>query len=318
MFKEVLFLQPKLSPSDLNAMDRQLSSRFASISKKFGKGLVGVLAGGGIAGAALGIVDKLLNPLKETQDAIDRTLKHSDDLVTNAKQFGTTAGKLFKLQLLAKSTGLDEGSLDVLITKFQGAVAEAKADPNKETSVRNFVGKEDTAEAFFQFIQSLQKMTKSQQILVQNEVFGEKQILRMNDFLQTDFADQTKKLGGPTSAQLTPGLNKLNDLNDQKDLLTARREQEDVFKKAGIINEGMIKAQDEALKRADKLENDQIKSYQDLAAISAASNELLNLGKEALLGVTSLVVKVTDLAANVKALSSSRAVRGFMKFFGKE
>lgn len=318
MFKETLLIKPKLEPGDLNSMERSLSKRFGNVAKKFGKGLVGALTGGGIAGLALGLIDKLLNPLKETQDAIDRVLKQGDDIVTNAKQFGTTAGKLFRLQQIAKSTGLDENSLDILITKFQSAVAEAVADPNKQTAVRQFVGQKDTAEAFFEFIQSLQKLSKTQQVLVQQEVFGEKQILKMADFLQTDFAAQTKLVGGPSAEKLTPGLEKLANLNDLKDALEANRTLNDVLKKSSVINADMVRAQNDQAKLDLKRENDQIKSYQDLAAISNASNEILNLVKQGTLGLTSLVVKVTDLTNNVKKLTESRAVKGLLKFIGKD
>lgn len=318
MFKEILWLQPKVTPGDLAKMESSLGRRFTNLAKKFGKGLTAALSGGGIAGLALGLIDKLLNPLKETQEAIDRVLKQGDDIVTNAKQFGTTAGRLFRLQQLAASTGLDQGSLDMLLAKFQTSVAEAAADPNKQTSVRQFVGETDTAEAFFQFIQALQKMEKNQQILVQQEVFGEKQILKMADFLQTDFAAQAKLLGGPTSETLTPGLEKLGAANDLKDALEARRTLTDTLEKSRIINEDMVRAQDEQAKLELQKENNQIKSYEDLAAISAASNEILNLGKEALLGVTSMVVKLTDLTNNVKKMTDSRVMKGFMRLIGKD
>lgn len=317
MFKEILQIIPKLSPSDLTNMERSLGSRFGKIAKKFGKGLLGALSGGGIAGIALGLVDKLLNPLKETQEAIDRVLKQGDDIVTNAKQFGTTAGKLFRLQQLAKSTGLDPQQLFVLLEKFQGTVAEAAADPNKPTSVRQFVGEKDQAEAFFNFIQSLQKMTKTQQVLVQQEVFGEKQILKMADFLQTDFGAQTKLLGGPSAEKLTPGLEKLGNLNDLKDALEARRELNDVLKKSQSINEGMVRAQDTAAKLELDKENQRIKGYENLAAISDASARITNLVDQGVVMLGGLVTKVTDLTNNVKKLTESRAVKGIMKWIGK-
>jgi uncharacterized protein YidB (DUF937 family) len=316
MFKEILQIIPKLSPGDLNNMERSLTTRFGRIAKKFGKGLVASLTGGGLAGLALGLVDKLLNPLKETQDAIDRVLKQGDDLVTNAKQFGTTAGRLFRLQQLAASTGLDENSLDVLLTKFQTAVAEAVQDPTKVTSVRQFAGSKDIAEAFFQFIQSLQKMGKNQQILVQQEVFGEKQILKMAEFLQTDFGKQAALVGGPSSAQLTPGLESLAAKSDLKDALTARRTLNDTLEKSRAITEAMVRSQDTQAKQDLKKENLQIKSYNDLAAISIASTEILDLVKQTTLGITSLLVQMTDLSKNVKKMTDSNVMRGIIKYFG--
>lgn len=316
MFKEILRIIPKFNPGDLNNMERSLSSRFMKISKKFGKGLVAAMTGGGIAGLALGLVDKLLNPLKETQDAIDRALKQGDDIVTNAKQFGTTAGKLFRLVQLGKSTGLEEGSLFVLLEKFQTAVAEAKADPTKQTSVRKYANDKDMAESFFQFIQSLQKLDKNQQVLVQSEIFGEKQILKMADFLQTDFAAQAKALGGPSAEKLTPSLEKLGALNDLKDILKSRQELQDAEKKGRIISEGMVRSQAEREKLDLDRENKQIQSYKDLAAISLASAEVMNLTRDMALGVTGLLVKVTNLAENVKKLTDSSIVRGIIRWTG--
>jgi hypothetical protein len=316
VFKEILQIIPKLSPNDLNNMERSLSSRFGKIAKKFGKGLAATLTGGGIAGVALGFIDKLINPLKETQDAIDNVLKQGDDIVTNAKQFGTTAGKLFRLQQLASSTGLDAGSLDVLLTKFQGAVAEAKQDPNKQTSVRNFVGEKDTAEAFFQFIQALQKMDKTQQVLVQQEVFGEKQILKMADFLQTDFGAQSKLVGGPSAEKLTPGLEKLARANDLKDALAARRTLNDTLKKSQLITDDMVRSQDEQAKIALERENRQIQSYNDLAKISMMAELISNNGKQMALDLAGLLVKVTELVRSVTKISESRALKGLMKWVG--
>lgn len=314
MFKEVLTIVPKLSSGDMNAMERSLSTRFGKIAKKFGKGLVATLTGGGIAGLALGLIDKLLNPLKETQDAIDRVLKQGDDIVTNAQHFGTTAGKLFRLQALAKSTGLDSESLFMLMEKFQSQIAQAAADPNKESAVRNFVGSKDMAEAFFEFIQSLQKMDKTQQNLVQQDVFGEKLILRMADFLQTDFGWQQKLIGGPKSEDMTAPLEHLNRLNDLKDALEANRMMTDTMSKSKEINAGMIKSQDERIRLDLQKENQQIKSYEDLAAISNATAQLANLASDVTLKLTSLLVNTTSMAENMKKLSNSRVVKGFLKW----
>lgn len=318
MFKEVLQIIPKLSPSDLNNMERSLGSRFGRIAKKFGKGLFAVLAGGGIAGLAVGLVDKILNPLKETQDAIDRVLKQGDDIVTNAKQFGTTAGKLFRLQQLAKSTGLDERSLFVLIEKFQASLAEAKADPTKPTAVRNFVDQKDTAEAFFEFIQAMQKMNKTQQVLVQQEIFGEKQILKMADFLQTDFGAQARLLGGPTSEKLTPALEKLGSLNDLKDALEARRNLHDAMNKAATINGETVRLQDAAARRELDRENKQVASYKDLALISAAATTTSNVVKDLFLEVAKIPALLIEGNGMTKKVSESRWNRGVAPAGGKE
>ena len=167
--KKFFRIVPKLSPGDLSSMGGALTTRFGKIAKKFGKGLLEVITGGGVAGLALGIIDKLLNPLKETQDAIDRMLVQGNDIVTNAKQFGTTAGKLARLQALGKSVGLDPESLErparevsgrrllrlckILLNRFQFAsllrpLAPAGVDDNGKPIPAI---PRDTAESFFEF-----------------------------------------------------------------------------------------------------------------------------------------------------------------------
>lgn len=310
MFKEILKIIPRLDNTDLNKMEKSLSSRFGRIAKKFGKGMVGALTGGGIAGLALGLIDKLLNPLKETQEAIDRVLKQGDDIVTNAKQFGTTAGKLFKLQQLAKNQGLDEEALNVLLGKFQTAVAEAAADPNKKTSVRAFVGEKDTAEAFFSFIQGLQKLDKNSQVLVQQEVFGEKQILKMAEFLQADFGSIIKNTRLKGAESYTPGLENLADLEQLQRNFQTQREAGDIMQKSRLINAGMIESQNRAEKLNLEKENARIQSYQSLATISEASGKILGVIEKGFLMLSDLVTKVTGLSETVRKFSGSSIFRG--------
>lgn len=322
MFTEILKIKPQLDSSDLSKMERQMNSRFGKVAKKFGGGLMSVLKGGGIAGLALGFLDKLLNPLKETTEAMERILGMSDDVVTNAKQFGTSAGRLFKLVKLAQATGLDQDNLFQLITKFQTAVAEAKADPTKQTSVRNFTNQEDSAAGFFEFIQALQKMDKSQQLLVQQEVFGEKQILKMADFLQTDFLSLNKRLGLKTGDQYTAPLNKLGDLNDLSDELKASREARDIFTKAGVINEGMIRSRDRAEQIALNQENARLRSYENLQAISDTTTKIMGLVEQgmSMIGkfinfVTPAINKIVD---SLSKLQNSRVFRGIFGGSGED
>lgn len=279
MFTEILKVVPKLDNKDLKAMETALQGRFTKLAKGFGKGLKGAVMGGGIAGIAMGLIDKLLNPLKEVQEAIERTLATSDDLSTNAKQFNTSSGKLFKLVTLAKASGLDEGSLYTLMAKFQTAVAQAKANPNDDSvsSVKNYTGHKDTSEAFFGFIQQLQKMDSNQRVLIQSQVFGEKQILKMADFLMSDFGQLSKGTGitGVSSNKLTQSIEKLGNLNDLKDTLSAKRGVGDIQNKANAINSGMIHNMDKSAQIELDRENQKIKSYNDLAALSQTTASIL-------------------------------------------
>lgn len=324
MFNEVLKIVPKIDDADLKKMESQLQSRFTKIAKGFGKGLVNILKGGGIAGLALGLIDKLLNPLQAVQEAIDRSLHASDDIATQANQFNTTSGKLFKLVQVAKSTGLDQGGLFTLITKFQSAVAQAKANPQDQSvsSVRNFTGQKDTAEAFFNFIQSLQKIDKTQQVLIQNQVFGEKQIGKMSEFLNTDFRKQFAATGldKADSSRLTQANDKLAGLSDLADQLKVRNETNDLFAKAGVINESMIRQRAKSEALALQKENMQIKSYNDLAAISDTVSKIMMMVEQgvALVGklINMLIPAVNKIVAAAEKFLKSPMVRGIKGLFG--
>jgi hypothetical protein len=268
MFSEILKIIPKIDSAELTKMTNTLGQRFTSIAKKFGKGLSSAVKGGAVGGIALGLIDKLLNPLKEVQESIEKSLAASDDLVTNAKQFGTTSGKLAKLQAFGKAAGLDPASLSMLMAKFQTSVAEAEADPTKQTSVRKYVGQSDSASAFFDFIQSLKAMEKNNQILVQQEVFGEKQILKMSDFLNSDFKDVSKAFAGINTDALTKNLEKGGAQNDYIDTRGAARDLKDIITKGGLINDGIIKSMENAKDTALARENERIKSYTSINEIN--------------------------------------------------
>lgn len=324
MFSDILKIIPKLDNKDLQAMEKALQSRFTKLAKGFGKGLLNVVKGGGIAAIGIGLIDKILNPLKEVQEAIDKTLKTSDDLATNAGQFNTSTGKLFKLVQLAKATGLDQDNLFQLITKFQTAVAQAKANPNDDSvsSVRNYVNQTDTAEGFFNFINELKKMDKNQQVLVQQQVFGEKQILRMADFLQTDFGKLGSQVGLDkiTSQKLTTSIEKLAGLNDLADALAARRETNDIVAKSGIINQGMITARDRSEQLALQKENQRISTYENLAKISDMTEKITGLLNNGISMLGQFVGKITPaidrIVQMLEQFAKSPAVRGIRGLFG--
>lgn len=323
MFTEILKIKPQLDGKDLSAMENSLNGRFKKIAKKFGSGLLDVIKGGGIAGLALGLIDKLLNPLKEVQEAIEKSLKGGDDLATYAKQFNTTAGNLARLQAFGKASGLDAEGVRMLLVKFQGAVAQSALKPGEITSTSAYVGKKDTAEAFFEFVQALQKLTPTQQNLVQQEVFGERQILKASEFLHADFAFLSKALGGPSAEQLTAAAEKLGTLNDMKDLLAARRDLKDLPTKAALIGPHTIGGIDRAANLDLSQENKNIAKAPDLEKIALANQKLINLAVNEFLKLAPLVAPLLMQLADklgivTSAVDKSRALRGIVPGAGKE
>lgn len=321
MYSEILKIVPRLDPAAMKKMQSTLQSRFTKIAKGFGNSMKNIFKGGGWLGAALGLINKILNPLQETTEAIERTLKNSADIVTNAQQFGTTAGRLYKLQKLAQSKGIDEGELYNLIGKFQTSIAEAKADPTAPSAVRQYANETDMAAAFFEFIQAIQKMDKNQQVLVQQAVFGEKQILKMASFLQTDFGKRVQELGLAAGDRYTPRIEKLDKLSDLSDVLRVRSQIQDEAKTGDLITTGMIHARQKAADAVAARTREQIKGFENLQAVAVASNKIMGLVDQgvAMLGqlINFLLPTINRLVQTVEKFANSPAAKGIFKYFGK-
>ena len=284
MLTEVLKIQPKLDNNELNQMERSLGSRFSKIAKGFGRGLK--IASVAALGAA--VLDKLINPLQEVKAAIDRTLGKADDIVTNARQFNTTTENLLKVRSLGNVRGLSNENVDMLLTKFQGAVAQASANPNDpaNSAVKNFVGQKDTAQAFYNFILQLQKMDKNQQVLVQQQVFGEKQVLKMAEFLQdVGFKESAASLKKVDFGKAAVAAESLGALNDK---LTANRtvnDLNDLSNKAAVIGNQTLKNVNRS--EIGNLSRENAKIGRSAAAFTAEDN------------IAQLTDKVEQLASNI-------------------
>lgn len=325
MFKETLLITPKLTSSDLSTMEKSLQGRFTKVAQGFGKGLLGVLGGAGVAGlvggaigSAIGAVyDRLVAPLKETQSAIERQLKKSDDLATYAKAFGSSSGELQRLQAFGQATGVESGTLAVLIQKFQGAVADAVADPTKATSVRRFAGNTNTVEAFFEYIQGLQGLSANDRTRAQTEVFGEKQILKIADFLQADFAALSKRLGGPNAAALTKANDRLAALNDLTDEHDASRGLNDTITKSRVINDSVIASNDKQKNFDLSVENKRIASYDNIAAVALSAEQINQKIDDVIFKLADLVLGTRELKAHAKGIENAPVVRLPGKKFGE-
>lgn len=323
MFSAIMKIIPRLETADLEKLEKSLNSRFKKIAKGFGKGLVAALTGGGVVGAGLAFLDKILNPLKEVQESIQKTLETADNVTAQAGQFNTTPGNLFRLQTFAQAKGIDAASLTELMVKFQGAVAEAKKKPGELTAVSNFTDKQDQAEAFFEFIQALQKLDKTRQVLVQQEVFGEKKIGKMSEFLQTDFKFLSTQIGGPSAQQLTMSLEKLGTLEDMQSILRARRSIKDIETKSNLIGPKTISDISKGEQADLDRENKRLGSFDDLKKISLATDKLVKMFEDGYLKYSPILAQYLPMILNqigegVKAASVSRAARGMVGDKGKD
>jgi tetrahydromethanopterin S-methyltransferase subunit G len=323
VFTEILKIKPQLDNADLNKMERTLGQRFQKIAKKFGGGIMSVLKAGGGIGIVLGLIDKLLNPLQAVQETIEKVLSTSDDIATNAQQFDTSIANLSKLVFIAKGSGLAEGDLYTIMQKFQTALATASKDKTSGDfmALKNYVGEKDIAKAFFQFIQELKKMDKNSQVLVQQQIFGEKQILKMSEFLNKDFAQFLKQsgLGNVSTKRLGQAVTKSADLNDILQGVRAANEAKNIIAASSKITADTVKAITDKEYSDQQREIDRIDAFKNLASISNAVTDILRIVDEVMnqLGrLITLLRPAVDLYVSfIKKIMNSRFMKGIL---GKE
>jgi hypothetical protein len=165
-------------------------------------------------------------------------------------------------------------------------------------------------------------MDSNQRVLIQSQVFGEKQILKMADFLMQDFGALAKKSGvkSVTSDKLTKSIEKLGDLNDLKDILAARRGVNDIQAKAGVINGDMIRNMDKSAQIELERENQKIKGYNDLASLSQTTASILFKIEEGVMLLGKFVAWVMPTMNNgirlFESMLKSPIFRGIKGLFG--
>lgn len=299
MFNEVLKVTPKLDTAGAANLERGLNNRLKNVSKKFGAALkISAVAGLGAA-----FVSQILNPLNEVKGIIKNTVTKADDIATYSAQFNTTPEKLAKLQAFGQLKGLEPDSLYTLLNKFQGAVADAKADPTKPSSVRAYVNNPDTAAAFTEFIQSLQKMNPIEQNLVQKQVFGEKQILKMSEFLQANFKTMATELNSVNWKNVGTAISSLEAIEGYQKLKEVQNGLNDLIGKSTVINTGTIDSESLATQLQNKRENKQIR---DFRSINDLNNQIEEM-KEMLRGT------VTQLNESLPIIrqAMSRSISGW-------
>ncbi len=306
MFSEVVKLVPTIDRAGLNSMFQNLSARFSGVARKFGDGMKAALKFGGLGAITSLLAAKLLNPLQKAEELIDKIIGKGDDAVTNAEEFNSDPGKLLRLEAVARAKGLDAEQLRSLISKFQGALAKEQEaatapakleqklsetqDPLKRQELQiqlkaardgaaeggvlhEFINETDTVDAFFKFIQSLQKVDKPTQTVVQSQIFGERVRGKAAEFFNaTDLAEILAKL--PSSSTLKTAAEKTGKLSDQKDLLTAIRETEDFVTKSTLVKESQIIAIDQSERQANRGDDKTLQRFDALKSSSIAIQEL--------------------------------------------
>lgn len=314
-----LKIKPELDGKSLTNLENNLNRRFSRVAKRFGKGLSSSLKKFALGGGAFAVLNKLLNPLKEVSDAITKTLETVGATVSQSEAFGTTAGRLMKLQTFARAKGLSDEELYSLLGRYQSAIVKARQDPNEPSAVRNFTGYDDMAEGFFAFIQSMRKnLNRTQQIEVQEKVFGSKQTLKAGEFLNTDFEEFSKLFKRIDPARITKRFESTNKLSDEANVRGAIRETLDTETKAGLITRKTIIDMDRQKQREDQMLNEQIKSFENLQKLQETADQMKSIMDKAMVMVGELIGVLTPFIKTatgfINSALTSNWFKGIFKF----
>lgn len=226
MWKEILWVKPKVDAGDAKRMERTLGQRFGAVTRRFGAGLKGIIKGS-ILGISLGVISKLLNPLEAVEQRIKDLIGEATDVRDLADRLNTDPGKIKRLQDVGASLGLSPEKLQDLMVKYAEAVQEGidakkKGEMGSEASqaVSAFADEKDLAEGFFQFIQSLAKSPN--QAATEKVVFGEQQFGAAKKFIGADFKKEFAGL--PSVDTLNTAVNNSANAGDVQNRLKASRE----------------------------------------------------------------------------------------------
>ena len=276
LFNEILRLRPQLDRGQLNNMQRQLNTRFGNVAKRFGSGLktafMGFAKGALIAGAVTAIT-RLLNPIREVDDAISNILDKADNIATRARQFGVEAGKYFKISQLAEASDLQQAQLDQMISRFQ-----VELERSRETgtgALAGFTGESDVISAFYRFMQAAQRLSEDERAKLYSDIFGERPSGRAAEFLMQDFQRLQKDLRLRPFTEYTSEINRLAALQDREAIYrTIRERDERFFGVGGQITHDMLRQRDVAERQRIREVDLQAQMYDEMQALNLATGEI--------------------------------------------
>lgn len=164
MFSEILRIRPQLDRASLASMTNTLNRRFARVANRFRTLMRNALRGTAL-GISLALIARILNPLQAIEERIKSILGYGRGITDIADRFGTSTTRIQQLREVAAAQGLSAQDLNSLMESFARAVETARdefEDPFKAPSaqsllVQDFMGRDDLAEAFWDFMTGLRR-----------------------------------------------------------------------------------------------------------------------------------------------------------------
>lgn len=276
MLKYLLKIIPSFSNSDLNDMEKKLTSKLKRAAKAFGRGLSLASKSMGFLALIGGALNKFLNPLEELKTLLRDTFGKGSDLKVFAKEFNTTGGKLAKIKAFAETSGLDSSELFSMMEKFKTGLAKAEKS-SEPTVLDKFKGRSDIADAFFEFIQDLQATDVKSRALIQEDVFGGRAAMQMAHFLDQDFSKLVKSFSSLDTKALDKAVDKTAKLGEMDRLLKTKGDLGNFLSVANRANAGMVQGMARSEDRKENAKIRQLNSFQAYMAIQEKMDQMADM-----------------------------------------
>ena len=272
----------KFAPTNQSLKDteKKLNSTFDRVVKRFkngfGKAWKGLRIGSGIAAMGTALA-ALLNPLAQLNDSINATLNKAGNIKDRAQAAGTDIQSYLALQGYAASKGVNEETFNMMMSRMQTLLGQAKAGENNALSA--YKNETDMGRVFYNVMNNIAKVSqqdRAQGAALASAVFGQRAVAQLGPLVTEGFLqeDLNKLLSGVNLNKAAASVMTLDRRGDQQAALQFKREIDDLIQKGEVITPDIINMQDANARSANKLENEQIKSYADIASIDARLKDL--------------------------------------------
>lgn len=312
MFTEILRIKPVLEPATTARMERTLVGRFTKVTKTFGKALKAVVSGTAL-GIGLNILTKILNPIQDLEEKMDALLGKGKDLSEQADRFGTTGGRLKRLQDVGAKLGISPEDLNKLMEKFAESVETGReeiskpvGDQSAATQIlsKDFLENEDLADSFLKFVQSLKYVEPDRREKIEREVLGERLFGSKKQLWQADFAQEFAK-SLPLST-IEKAFEKAADTEYAVRQNRVGNEQREFVNQGNTLGPGTVGAIQALEARRAQQDLEKFAKFNETAAAAKGIEEAAALLKKPLDGLVSGIGK---LVIFIDKISSSRWFR---------
>lgn len=258
--------------------EKKLNLAFDRVTKRFKNGLGKIAKGFSLGGAVAGIataLTALLSPLSELNDRINATLGRARDIKQNAAAYGASIEEMTALQGYAKGAGISEEALNTAMARMQVMIGEAQA--GQDNVLSGYKDETNMAKVFYNVMNELSKMENpTERAKMASDIFGTRAITQLNPLITGGFNPQemNKFLKGVNLGKYAGAVEDLAAKESMQSVLAFQTDIKDMINKSHVITEGAIKAQDKNRRAQLNIENQQIKSYADIASIDTQLKQI--------------------------------------------